>query len=359
MNLLELSHVSRHFGNIKAVDSISFAVQAGQFVTLLGPSGCGKTTTLRLIAGFETPDNGAIRFQNQAIADRNIFVPPKDRHIGMVFQDYALFPHLNVAQNIGFGLQKNVNKKTTRIAEMLELVGLEGLEARMPFELSGGQQQRVALARALAPAPAMLLLDEPFSSLDAALRAQLRTEMRAILRRTGITCIFVSHAQDEALSLSDIVVVMFNGKTAQIAPPEMLYNYPATLEVATFVGEANLISGVAHGTFAETPLGKNELLQPASGKGQILIRPEAVEFLPKESDEGVSAHVLWSEYYGHDRRIGLNLSNGTQITARIASTYDLLLDTEVRVRVRGRVMFYPFDAASPERFNLPGAEGRR
>jgi iron(III) transport system ATP-binding protein len=340
MSLLELINVSRHFGDVQAVKGISFNVQQGQFLTLLGPSGCGKTTTLRLIAGFEVPDGGIIRFKNRTFADKNTFVPPKDRQIGMVFQDYALFPHLNVAQNVGFGLLSDKRKTVARVAEMLELVGLRGFDERMPFELSGGQQQRVALARALAPEPGVLLLDEPFSSLDAALRAQVRSEMRAILRQTRTTCIFVTHSQDEALSLSDQVGVMFEGRVAQIATPETLYERPATLDVATFVGEANLIPGEAYGEHAESALGQVALVEPASGRVTLLIRPEFVQIADAQS-EGVSAQILWSEYYGHDRRIGLKLANGTQITARVAVSQPVRPGDTLRVNVQTRVRAYP------------------
>lgn len=333
-SLLELVNVSRQFGTVEAVKSVSFSVQQGEFVTLLGPSGCGKTTTLRLIAGFEVPDSGTIRFQGKALADKSTFVQPKDRHIGMVFQDYALFPHLNVAQNISFGFQSNKQEKAARVVELLELVGLRGFENRMPFELSGGEQQRVALARALAPAPGMLLLDEPFSSLDAALRVQLRSEMRSILRQIGTTCIFVTHAQDEALSLSDRVAVMFEGRIAQVAPPQEIYETPATLDVATFVGEANLIAGEAYGDYAETALGRIWLLEPTNGHVRLLIRPEMIQILSEGSGEdGHTARILWSEYYGHDRRIGLAIGDGTRLVARVGSKETLPTGSEVIIRL--------------------------
>jgi iron(III) transport system ATP-binding protein len=340
MSLLQLVNVSRHFGPIKAVDGISLDVQQGQFVTLLGPSGCGKTTTLRLIAGFEKPDTGTIRFRGSVFADQYTFVEPKDRRIGMVFQDYALFPHLNVAQNVGFGVQLSRGAKTARVDELLALVGLEGFEERMPFELSGGQQQRVALARALAPAPDLLLLDEPFSSLDAALRVQLRSEMRSILRQTHTTCIFVTHAQDEALSLSDSVAVIIDGKLAQVASPEILYEQPATLEVATFVGEANLISGDAYGDYAETILGNIPLLKPAFGPVKLMVRPESIEFESTDREIETPAQVCWQEYYGHERRIGLSLADGTPITARVPAAQPITSQA-IGVRVRGAAVAYP------------------
>lgn len=340
-SLLELINVSCQFGTVEAVKSVSFTVQRGEFVTLLGPSGCGKTTTLRLIAGFEVPDSGAIRFQDEVFADTSTFVQPKDRHIGMVFQDYALFPHLNVAQNIGFGFQADKREKANRVAELLDLVGLRGFDNRTPFELSGGEQQRVALARALAPTPGMLLLDEPFSSLDAALRVQLRSEMRAILRQIGTTCIFVTHAQDEALSLSDRVAVMFNGRIAQIASPQEVYETPVSLDVATFVGEANLIAGNAYGDYAETVIGRVELREPAVGRVTLLVRPEAVEVFSEASGEGgYEARVLWSEYYGHDQRVGLTIGDRTTIIARVGTKGFLPTGDNVLIKINQKVKAY-------------------
>ncbi len=341
MNLLELTHVSRRYDNITAVDSVTFSVQQGQFITLLGPSGCGKTTTLRLIAGFEVPDTGSIQYKNHLLAAKGIFIPPKDRQIGMVFQDYALFPHLNVADNVGFGLQMSKHKKIDRVAEMLELVGMQSMNERMPFELSGGQQQRVALARALAPAPGMLLLDEPFSSLDAALRAKLRSEMRTILRQTQTTCIFVTHSQDEALSLSDSIAVMFNGKIVQIDSPENLYTNPVSLEVATFIGEANLITGEAQGNYIETILGKLTILEPYTGHVKALIRPEQVRVCSDQDECGIEARPIWREYYGHDQRVGFALTDGTALTARMGFSQSIKIGEACQIRVEHPVKTYP------------------
>lgn len=346
-SLLELINVSCQFEAVEAVKSVSFTVQQGEFVTLLGPSGCGKTTTLRLIAGFEVPDSGVIRFQGEVFADKNTFVQPQNRQIGMVFQDYALFPHLNVAQNIVFGLQADNREKAARLSELLELVGLRGFNDRMPYELSGGEQQRVALARALAPAPKMLLLDEPFSSLDAALRVQLRAEMRTILRQIGTTCIFVTHAQDEALSLSDRVAVMFGGRIAQVALPEEVYETPASLEVATFVGEANLLAGEAQGSYAETILGRIELLEPAAGSVTLLIRPEAVHLAPETGgEEGMRGRILWTEYYGHDRRVGVTTGDGTVIIARVGARGFLPKGGNVTISVDQKVKAYGSESSA-------------
>lgn len=336
--LLQAHSITRQFGAVKAVDEVSFSLAAGQFMTLLGPSGCGKTTTLRLIAGFEAPDSGQIVFNGQILADKGVFVPPKDRHIGMVFQDYALFPHLNVAQNVGFGLSRGA-KRPQRIQEMLALVGLSGYEKRMPHQLSGGQQQRVALARALAPEPAILLLDEPFSNLDAALRTQVRAEMAVILRQTQTTCIFVTHSQEEALSLSDLVAVMMDGKILQIDAPQALYTLPATPEIAAFVGEANLLPAEAHGDTATCVLGELRLSQPAQGKVQVLIRPEMLQIVAPDASP-IRGKLLWREYYGHDQRLQFALEDGTVLMGRFSSIQTGTIGDTVGLAVLGSVIAY-------------------
>ncbi len=242
MTFLELADLQKQFGTTTAVKHVQLEVERGEFVSLLGPSGCGKTTTLRMIAGFELPSSGAIRLDGVDITR----TPPNRRHVGMVFQSYALFPNMNVAANIGFGLK--VAKRTAaeisgRVDEMLNLIKLPELGHRYPYQLSGGQQQRVALARALAIRPQVLLLDEPLSALDAKIRIALRAEMRAIQRELGITTIYVTHDQEEALSLSDRVVVMNEGRVEQIGTPFEVYNFPHTAFVASFVGTLNILRG--------------------------------------------------------------------------------------------------------------------
>jgi len=246
--IIQLTDISKRYGDVNAVDHISLAVAQGEILVLLGPSGCGKTTTLRLIAGLERPDSGEVLLNGAVVAGKR-WVEPENRHIGLVFQDYALFPHLSVEANVNFGLRGwSRGDKSTRVNKLLDLVGLPNLGKRMPHELSGGQQQRVALARALAPKPDVILLDEPFSNLDAALRTQVRMEVRDILKETGTTAVFVTHDQEEALSLSDQVAVMFDGLIAQFGPPQQVYVHPSSPEVAAFVGEANFIPGEAHQT---------------------------------------------------------------------------------------------------------------
>ncbi|GIV97167.1 MAG: hypothetical protein KatS3mg057_1824 [Herpetosiphonaceae bacterium] len=217
--------ISKRYGTVQAVREVTLALERGQFLALLGPSGCGKTTTLRLLAGFEIPDSGEIAIGGQKVSAPGLFIPPERRRIGMVFQDYALFPHMNVERNIAYGLSRGP-EQAARIQEVLELVGLVGLEKRMPHELSGGQQQRVALARALAARPEVVLLDEPFSNLDTGLRVRVRAEVREILARAGATAVFVTHDQEEALSLADQVAVMLNGQLVQCASPEEVLSPP-------------------------------------------------------------------------------------------------------------------------------------
>jgi putative spermidine/putrescine transport system ATP-binding protein len=242
VGFLDIEGVQKKFAQTTAVERFDLRVERGEFVSFLGPSGCGKTTTLRMIAGFESPSAGVIRLAGVDITHR----PPNQRNVGMVFQSYALFPNMTVADNIGFGLR--VAKRPTeeirqRVGEMLELIKLPGLGGRYPYQLSGGQQQRVALARALAIRPQVLLLDEPLSALDAKIRVALRNEIRSIQRGLGITTVYVTHDQEEALSLSDRIVVMSEGRVEQIGRPPEIYNFPRTAFVASFIGTLNVLKG--------------------------------------------------------------------------------------------------------------------
>jgi putative spermidine/putrescine transport system ATP-binding protein len=274
MAFLTLSNLEKTFGTNHVVRDFTLDIREGEFVSLLGPSGCGKTTVLRMIAGFEAPTAGSIRIGGQDVTA----LRPNQRDIGMVFQAYALFPNLTVADNIGFGLKiKGVAAadRAARVAEMLRLIGLPDLGARYPFQLSGGQQQRVALARALAVQPKVLLLDEPLSALDAKIRVSLRTEIREIQRRLGITTIFVTHDQEEALSMSDRVVVMYGGIAEQVGTPFEVYNKPATAFVAGFVGTLNTLSATA--SDGRVTLGGAEFaLAAPDGPVTLALRPEAV-----------------------------------------------------------------------------------
>ena len=283
MAFLELSGVQKRFGASAAVQNFDMAVARGEFVSFLGPSGCGKTTTLRMIAGFEKPTAGTITIDGADMTSR----PPNQRNIGMVFQSYALFPNMTVAQNIGFGLRirkLDAESIRQRVDEMLDLINLTGRGGRYPYELSGGMQQRVALARALAIKPQLLLLDEPLSALDAKIRISLRNEIRAIQRQLGITTVYVTHDQEEALSLSDRVVVMSDGRIEQIGTPSEIYNFPSTAFVASFVGTLNLvIAGVIDAASGRLSLDGQEVRTskavtdvPADQLVTLALRPEGI-----------------------------------------------------------------------------------
>lgn len=284
LNDIELREVRKRFGETLAVDGVSFDVKRGEFLTLLGPSGCGKTTTLNMVAGFVRPDEGVVRIQDRNVTE----LPPYERDTGMVFQSYALFPHMTVGENVIFGLQMRKTPReeaAKRVADMLERVQLSGYENRYPRQLSGGQQQRVALARALVTKPAVLLLDEPLSNLDLKLREAMRFELKSLQRDLGITSVYVTHDQDEALVMSDRIAIMHDGRIDQIGTPEEIYESPATIFGATFIGATNLLEGTATSvdtTSAEVTLAatgrtiRTRLTQemPAGTPVVVSLRPE-------------------------------------------------------------------------------------
>ncbi len=277
--LIILESVVKRFPGAFVLGPITLTVKKGELVAVLGPSGCGKTTLLRLIAGFERPDEGSIVIDERIVASRSQWVEPEDRQVGMVFQDYALFPHLTVAQNVSFGMRSS---DKGRVREFLQLVGLAGFEDRYPHELSGGEQQRVALARALAANPHVLLLDEPFSNLDADLRPKMRAELKILLQRLHCTTIFVTHDQEEAFELADRIAVLNAGRLEQIDTPEKLYREPATRFVAEFIGHADFLMGRARGNCIETALGCFAKPQsvPDGAIVAVMFRPEEIEIFP-------------------------------------------------------------------------------
>lgn len=298
--ILEIENLGKRYapGLPPVLEGLNLHMKAGELVTLLGPSGCGKTTTLRLIAGLETPDTGRVCINGREVTSP--FLPPERRGVGLVFQDYALFPHLTVLGNVCFGLHTLPRaKRVVRARETLALVGLTVFENRYPHQLSGGQQQRVALARALAPRPALLLLDEPFSNLDAGLRHSTRQEVRAILRRSGMAALLVTHDQEEALAFSDRLVVMRSGHVEQVGTPHEVYAQPRTAFVANFLGRSNLLSGTAWGLQARTALGDVLLAEPAHGPVLVSVRPEHLAFA-RPGEDGVPVTILAREYKGHD-----------------------------------------------------------
>jgi iron(III) transport system ATP-binding protein len=330
MNAVELSAVSKSFGSVKAVQALDLEVPRGELMAVLGPSGCGKTTLLRLIAGFERPEAGTVTVGDTRVAGPDCFVAPERRRIGMVFQDYALFPHLSVQANVAFGLERRGRDGRGELTRRtLELVGLQHKSERYPHELSGGERQRVALARALAPEPEVVLLDEPFSNLDATLRAGLRREVELILRDAGATALLVTHDQEEALSLADRLGVMRDGRLVQVGAPEDVYARPAGRWTAQFVGEVNVLSGVARGPGVDTELGSFDLPAPASGAVQVAVRPEQLDLRP---DQHGNAEVVAREFRGHDVLYRLRHEGGRTVLVQLSSVQ--LYEVGARVFVR-------------------------
>ena len=299
------------FDGVEAVRDLTLEVPEGALFALLGPSGCGKTTALRLIAGFERPAAGTLELFGRTVAGAGRFTDPEHRGVGMVFQDYALFPHMDVAHNVAYGLARSPDRQD-RVAEALELTGLSAMGERSVHELSGGEQQRVALARALAPRPRLLLLDEPFSNLDPSLRARVRAEVRAIVKRAGTTAILVTHDQEEALSVADRVGLMWNGLIEQAGTPDEVYQHPATLHAAEFIGDANVLRRPVENGHVRSPFGEHPA--PAGARAAaVVLRPEDLQILPG----GIPGTVVHREYYGHDQVLGIRLADGIELRARV------------------------------------------
>lgn len=340
--MLEISNLTKNFASTSVLTDISFTVPQGLLAAILGASGSGKTTLLRLIAGFLLPDGGQIKLDKKVLASQKQSLRPEQRGIGYVAQEGALFPHLTVAQNINFGLKRAQRKDNLRVEELLAMVGLPGhYGQRPPQALSGGEQQRVALARALAPHPRLLLLDEPFSALDAGLRAETRAAVAAALAAANATAILVTHDQDEALSMGQMVGVMQQGKLAQWADPKTLYSHPSTPGVAGFVGEAVFLAGQAAGVQAFCMLGPVSLFgPPADGAVKLMIRPEQIKV--SADTNGVSARVLQVTYYGHDAALKLQLCQHESATfiARVPGFEIPDEGSVVGVCVQGPVVAY-------------------
>ena len=339
-NAVEARNVVKAFGQgdttVRALDDVSVEIRQGEFFTLLGPSGCGKTTLLRLIAGFEMPTDGVILLDGQDIT----YLPPNKRPVNTVFQSYALFPHLTVAQNISFGLEmlgKPAAEVKSRTAEMLALVKMEAMANRKTSQLSGGQQQRVALARALAPQPKVLLLDEPLSALDLKLRQAMQIELKRLQVETGITFVFVTHDQEEALTMSDRIGVMSNGKLQQVGTAKEIYTTPKNRFVASFIGETNFLAAKAEG--GQVRLASGDLVPfdaPAKGDVTLSVRPEQLRLVAATETDAIAATIANLVYFGTDTYVHLELADRTELTARVQSpaTGDVGLETGARVGVR-------------------------
>jgi iron(III) transport system ATP-binding protein len=311
---LRVRGLQKCFGPVRAVEHVDLQVRQGGTCALLGPSGCGKTTTLRMIAGLERPDAGEIFVGGRKVSGEGCFVPAEERRIGMVFQDYALFPHMDVAANVGYGLGRKPDP--VRVREALQLVGLGDAGSRAVHELSGGQQQRVALARALAPTPDLVLLDEPFSNLDASLRERLRQEVSDILRQAGVTAIFVTHDQEEAMSIAEQVAVMREGQVEQCGTPEEVYLRPATRWMATFLGDIEVLPGDACEGRASCELGNLPIDAQMAGEVDVLVRPEGLAVGVSGPAGAAHAEVVSRRFFGHDQLLGLKLRSGRVVRSR-------------------------------------------
>jgi iron(III) transport system ATP-binding protein len=299
VNALEIEGVALSFGPTDVLTDVNLSVPAMSITAVLGSSGSGKTTLLRVIAGFERPRTGRVTLGGQIVTAPHQYVPPERRNVGYVAQEGALFPHLTVAGNVAFGLARSA-RRGARVGELLDLVGLAQLRRRYPHELSGGQQQRVALARALAREPSVVLLDEPFSSLDAALRASVRDEIAEVLRAAKATVVLVTHDQQEALSIADQVAVLRRGQVAQIGRPREVYARPVDAELAAFVGDANLLEADVSNGVAVTPLGSVRVDGSPNGPATVLIRPEQITLTWGEDGVGLAGRIADQSYHGHD-----------------------------------------------------------
>ena len=351
MTTLAVTDLYKAFGSQAVLRGVDLSVPDGSLTAILGPSGSGKTTLLRILAGFLRADRGTVTLGGRPVEDHRHSLPPERRGIGYVPQEGALFPHLTVERNIAFGLGRH-RRHDGRVRRLMDMVGLGELARRYPHELSGGQQQRVALARALAIEPAVVLLDEPFSSLDAGLRAAVRADVQRILRHSGTTALLVTHDQDEALSMADRVAVIRDGRIAQTGTPQELYDHPVDPALADFLGDANLIHGSVDSAVALTPLGplalrSESVATPRPTPAVVLVRPEQMEIRPGPGNDGLAARVLESQFHGHDTVMTVKPEEACGIDVLVVRTdgeLTLVPGAPVTVTARGSVLAWP-DAA--------------
>jgi iron(III) transport system ATP-binding protein len=331
-DVLVLDEVGKRYGRVEAVAGLSLRVAAGELVAMVGPSGCGKSTALRLAAGLERPDVGEISLDGRVVAGPGGWVPAERRHVGIVFQDHALFPHLSVADNVAFGLSgAPATRRRARVDAALEMVELGPLAARYPHELSGGEQQRVALARAMAPEPAVLLLDEPFSNLDRALRLQIRAETVALLRATATTAVFVTHDQPEALAVGERVVVLRGGRIEQVGSPQVLFHQPVNHFVATFMGDADFLPAHQDGSSLHTEVGPVPGGNAAAGGAlEVMVRPHEVGL---QRDDAGDAVVVTQEFQGGFVLYTVRLASGRSLRSLQPHTADYRIGERVAVRL--------------------------
>jgi iron(III) transport system ATP-binding protein len=363
MREVTVTSLHKAFGSHQVLTGVDLEVPTGSLTAILGPSGSGKTTLLRMLAGFERADAGSIRIGGRLVDGPGTYVAPERRRIGYVPQEGSLFPHLTVEANVGFGLPAR-ERRGGQAARLLETVGLGGLGRRYPHQLSGGQQQRVALARALAIEPTVVLLDEPFASLDAHLRASVRADVQDIFRRAGTTAVLVTHDQDEALSMADRIAALRHGRIAQYATPEELYSRPVDAELAGFIGEANLLDGVLAGGMVDTVLGGlpvDPAVAAADGAVTVLVRPEQIDLAQidvaqvdrarvdlRPDEGGVTARVVSHDYHGHDVVVHLRPEQAAgerDVIARLAGGDPVPSGSRVTLRTRGPVFAWPKDAS--------------
>ena len=335
MTLIELAHVSLTYPNAAApaIHDLSLEIAEGATLSILGPSGCGKTTVLRAIAGFERPQSGTITIAGRPVCDSSHWVPPEARGVGKVFQDYALFPHLTVSQNVAFGLRRLEPQAAARmVVTTLDLVGLTDLKDRYPHELSGGQQQRVAIARALAPKPIVILLDEPFSNLDPDMRGQMREEVEEILRLTGTTAVLVTHDHDEAFAMADRIAVLNGGRLEQVDNPESIYHTPSTPFVANFVGQADFLLGRVDNGKIHTEVGvfENVAGHPAGAAVEIMIRPDDVHITPASPG---TAQIAGRQFRGSENLYTVLLPSGQRLHSSESSTTVYPIGTSVELKI--------------------------